>query len=175
MSDPMTLALLGGAAATQGITFLYAQASELLKAWREKRAATPPASPALDAPPTPRPADMAVVEQRQRSLALLRAALSPYALGDVEIDLGDEELAARAGELRELLEAVYGQRFTFRGEQREPTGSTVTVRQVLGTVEGNVVGAKADVGGGSLRVDQEAETVRGSLLGFEGTIGRPPA
>ncbi|HWN63992.1 MAG TPA: hypothetical protein VNO25_25340, partial [Streptosporangiaceae bacterium] len=37
MPDPVMLSSLGGLAASQGIKFLYGQAAELLKAWRERR------------------------------------------------------------------------------------------------------------------------------------------
>jgi hypothetical protein len=188
MPDPVTLTALGAIAAAEGIKFLYGQASELLKAWRERRqkAGDKPAaeahdldvailqSGALDAQPVARPADAAVVEREHSALVELSGALSPYALGQVDVDPTDAELAERAGRLRALLEAIYGQRFTFRGEQREPTGSRVTVHQALGLVEGHVLGAEADVGaGGDLRVEQRADTVsgEGSVTGFKGSIG----
>ena len=37
MPDPVTFSTLGGLAASEGINFLYGQAAELLKAWRERR------------------------------------------------------------------------------------------------------------------------------------------
>ena len=37
MSDPFTLSSLGAVAITEGIKFLYAQAGQVLKRWREKR------------------------------------------------------------------------------------------------------------------------------------------
>lgn len=185
----MTLAVLGGAAATEGIKFLYGQASELLKAWRARRQeardqAVAEAkdldvpiveSSALDARPVARPADGVVMEREHAALVELSGALSPYALDQVDVDVTDAELAERAGRLRALLEALYGQRFTFRGEDRDPTGSRVTVRQALGVVEGEVLGAEAAVGaGGDLLVEQRADAVgeSGSVTGFTGTIGR---
>ena len=189
MPDPLTLTVLGGVVAAEGIKFLYGQASELLKAWRERRDARRDQvtaetndldvpileSAVLDARPVARPADGVVVEREHGALVELCGALSPYALGQVDVDLTDVELGNRAGRLRALLEAVYGQRFTFRGEDREATGSQVTVRQALGVVEGDVLGAEAEVGtGADLLVDQNAETIReqGSVTGFRGTIGR---
>ena len=184
----MTLTVLGGVAATEGIKFLYGQASELLKAWRERRQKARDQAPGeskdldvpilessvLDGRPVARLADRVVVEREHGALVELSGALSPYALGQVDVDLTDAELAQRAGRLRALLEAIYGQRFTFRGEDREPTGSRVTVSQALGVVEGDVLGAEADVSaGGSLLVEQRADAVRqrGSVTGFKGTIG----
>jgi hypothetical protein len=183
--DPVTLAVLGGVAATEGIKFLYGQASELLKGWRERRQKghdketgplDVPILPCsvLDGPSVDRPADGAVVARQHSALVELAGALSPYAQEQVEVGVTDIELAERAGRLRALLEEIYGQRFTFQGEEREPTGSRVVVRQVLDSVEGAVLGAEADVGAnGDLLVEQRAGTVneKGSVTGFKGTIG----
>jgi hypothetical protein len=187
MPDPVTLSALGGVAATEGIKFLYGQAAELLRAWRARRgkADAGGAGPArltvpivpndvLDAAPADTVADAAVLDRESKTLIQLVGALAPYANGLADIDPADAELGAQAGRVRALLEAAYGQRFTFRGEHREPTGTRVTVSQVLGDVEGDVVGAEADVGpGGDLAVEQHATTVKadGSVTGFKGRIG----
>jgi len=178
---------LGGTAASEGIKFLYGQASELLKAWRERRSqgqreeelpAELPVpiidSTVLDARPTQRMADATVLARENGSLVKLIGALSPYAQDLADIDLADSELAEQAGRLRALLEAAYHQRFTFQGEDRDPTGSRVTVRQVLGIVEGQVLGADAAVGpSGYVDVEQYVDTVKGdgSLTGFTGRVG----
>jgi hypothetical protein len=188
MSDPLTLTVLGSLAATEGIKFLYNQASELLMAWRARRQRASPsdtdsgqlrvpivANDILDGTPVEPVADSAVLDRERRSVVQLIGALSPYAQGQADIDLRDDELAEQAGQLRALLEAAYGQRFTFRGEQREPTGSRVTVKQALGEVEGAAVGVDADVAGGSeVVVDQTADKVKsdGSITGFKGRIDR---
>lgn len=188
MADPLTLTVLGGVVATEGIKFLYGQATELLKAWRERRRKveagealpsqlTVPvlANEVLDGQPAEPVADATVLDRQSKSLVQLIGALSPYAQGQADIDLADEELAEQAGRLRALLEATYGQRFTFRGEQRDPTGTRVTVSQVLGEVEGSVVGAHADIGpGGDFDIHQDVKAVKpgGSVTGFEGSAGR---
>ncbi|WP_030786641.1 hypothetical protein [Streptomyces sp. NRRL S-920] len=189
MADAVTLAVLGSVAATEGIRFLYDQASEVLRAWRERRRQDGEAAAdaaelnvpvvpcgVLDAPAGDGHVDAAVVAREHRALVELSAALSPYALDQLDVDTTDSELALRAGRLRSLLEAVYGQRFTFRGEDREPAGSQVSVSQALGVVEGQVLGAEAEVSkGGSLRVGQQVDTVaeKGKLEGFKGTVGGP--
>ncbi|CAM5448193.1 hypothetical protein GCM10010329_34720 [Streptomyces spiroverticillatus] len=187
MPDPITWSALGGWVFTEGIKFLYGQASELLTAWRARGAAAaavePPASGSIDVPiapsdaldgvPAGASADAAVLDREHRTLVRLTGALSPYAQGLAEIDPNDEELALLAGELRSLIEAVYGQRFTFRGETRERTGSQVSVTQVLGEVGGSVTGAEAEVAHGArLDVDQRATEVKpdGTVTGFKGTI-----
>lgn len=63
-----------------------------------------------------------MIRREYRELVRLSGALSPYAQEQVDIAADDEDLAFQAGQLRDLLEAVYGQRLTFRGEQRERTG-----------------------------------------------------
>jgi len=58
---------------------------------------------------------------------------------------------------------------------REPTGSRVTIDQVLGTVDGTVVGVAGDAGpGAEVTIEQNADSVTGdgSITGFKGNIGR---
>jgi hypothetical protein len=188
MSDPVTLGTLGGWAASEGIKFLYGQAAELLKAWRERRARAaageePPArltvpivaSDVLDGTPAEPVVDVAVLDQENAALIRLLGGLAPYAQGLADLDPDDTELAEQAGQLRALLEAAYGQRFTFRGEQRDPTGTRVSVTQVLGHVGGDVLGIEADVApGADADIRQQATTVEpgGSITGFKGNIGR---
>src|SRR5216683_2134709 len=134
MPDPVTVSALGGLAASEGIKFLYGQAAELLKAWRERRGRVaageePPAqltvpivaSEVLDAAPAEPVVDVAVLDRENAALVRLTGGLAPYAQGLADLDPDDAELAEQAGQLRALLEAAYGQRFTFRGEQRDPT------------------------------------------------------
>ncbi len=184
MSEPFSLVVLGSAA-TEGIKFLYGQAAEVLREWRKRRKEDPSddrdfdvpfvAQAVLDALPSGSTAGAAVLAGEYQDLARLCGALSPYALDQADVSVGDAELASAAGQLRDLLEAVYGQRFTFRGERREHTGSLVSVRQRVDEVAGDVVGADAGVSGGALAVDQEVTTVRegGSVTGFSGRIGSP--
>ena len=178
MADPVTLTVLESWTAVEGIKFLYGQAGELIKTWREKRKsskATVPIkeSPALEGTPNSDTADLTVVDREHQTLADLISALAPYVNHPSTIDLHDPGLAATAGQLRAVLEAVYGQRFTFRGEQREPTGTRVTVSQVLGTVYGTVTGVDADVES-SAAIDVKQRTNRvgegSSVTGFKGII-----
>jgi hypothetical protein len=127
MADPVTLAFLGGAAATEGVKFLYAQAGELLKAWRTRReerrrdALEVPIveTGALDADPNGTQdgaeVDAEILDRHGEAMVELWARLAPYAQGLRDVDVRDDALAAAAGELRALLEAAYGRRFTFRG------------------------------------------------------------
>jgi hypothetical protein len=101
----------------------------------------------------------------------LIGGLAPYADGIADINPGDTELAERAGRVRAILEAAYGQRFTFQGEDREPTGTKVSVSQVLGQVAGPVVGVDADAGpSADVQVRQTATSVDhgGSITRVQG-------
>lgn len=188
MPDPVTFSALGGLAASGGINFLYGQAAELLKAWRERRSriAAGEAAPVqlvvpimanqvLDGTPAEPVVDATVLDRENASLVRLLGALAPYAQGLADLDPDDAELAEQAGRVRAVLEAAYGQRFTFRGEQRDPTGTRVSVTQVLGEVGGTVLGIEADIApGASAEVHQQATTIEpgGSVTGFKGNVGR---
>lgn len=188
MPDPITLGVLGGWVASEGIKFLYGQAAELLKAWRERRRQmdagthlpsqlTVPiiATEVLDATPVEACVDVTVLEKEEKAMTMLLGQLGLYVGHESDFDLHDAELADQAGQLRALLEAAYGQRFTFRGEQRDPTGTRVSVTQVIDDVSGDVVGMNADVApGASADIHQQAKVVQrgGSMTGYDGTVGR---
>jgi hypothetical protein len=70
----------------------------------------------------------------------LLGALSHYALNLSSIELGDENLARLVDRLRSILKAVYGQRLTFRGEEREPTDTRVTIDQAVRELQGRMTG-----------------------------------
>jgi hypothetical protein len=181
MADPLTLALLGGVAATEGIKFLYGQAAEVIKAWKARRDERQRAlevpiveTSVLDAAPAGTAVDAAVLDQHHTTMVELWARLAPYAQGLQDVDITDDALARTAGGLRALLEAAYGQRFTFRSEHREPTGTVVTVAQALGAVSGLAVGVQGDVGpGATVAVRQDATEVTGdgTVIGVQGRIG----
>jgi len=182
MTDPITWGVLGGWALSEGIKFLYGQAAELLKAHRERKAhkSKGPAEGQIDVPlvstdvldgtPTSTLVNLDALEQQEPSLVKLMGGLAPYAQGLADPDPQDAELARVAASVRAVLEAVYGQRFTFRGEQREPTGTRVHVKQVLGRVSGPVKGVEADlVPGAQFDVHQQATSVEqeGSMTGYK--------
>src|SRR5947199_10744351 len=48
MVDPLTLSTIGAVALTEGIKFLYEQAGEVLKRWRERKNTVKDASPQQD-------------------------------------------------------------------------------------------------------------------------------
>jgi hypothetical protein len=138
MSDPLTLSFLGAAALTQGIKFLFDQATELLRRRREARAAgedrvettsveppTTDGSQLLDGELARRPIAAGVLEQNLAMLQGLRRDLGDYADGLADVEPSDLDLLRKVEALRGLLEAVYGQRITFTGEPRPTTGTPV--------------------------------------------------
>ena len=108
MVDPISLVALGSVALGQGITFLYSQAGELLKAWREKRArhdeaalkVAVPASETLDAPLQPAEVEQSLVAEHADELSELRRMLVAYADEGQQPDPKDQELLARVDALR---------------------------------------------------------------------------
>ena len=145
MTDPFSPAALGSEVLTEGIAFLYQQAGEVLRRWRERRERgnAPAGQAVLRAPDGLLEGTVAPAEPRddqathlERELRETRRLLADYAEGIDVPRPGDRLVAEQADALRRLLEAAYGQRITFRGEQRPPSGPLVTaeikVKQVAG-------------------------------------------
>jgi len=181
MAEPVTLAVLGGVVLTEGIKFLYAQAGELLKAWRAARAdkkaepapaPLPPLSPpvgVLDGPVDPgRLPNAEELERRAPELSDARRAVAAYA-DDADprpVDPHDRDLLGHVGHLRELLEELYGQRLTFAGERREATGTViranVEARRLEDSTAQGVVHAKEAPPGAQVEAVVTAEDMKGS-------------
>jgi len=66
-----------------------------------------------------------VLEREAHVLAELRRRLGDYVDGVVEVDPADRRLVETAEALRGLLEALYGQRITFVGEQGRPSSGSL--------------------------------------------------
>jgi len=188
MPDPITLAALSTLAVTEGVKFLYNQAGELLKYWREKKkaaaAATPPPSPPdVTLPAKTFEGQLAspkihedVLERVQPNIGELLKDLSNYAIGFEEIDTGNEAVLSQVDALRQLLEAVYQQRITFKGEKgREPSGPIVGGKIDVVEVEGYAAAVRAkNVTGGTLHGEAKAEKVKpgGMLIATDvGNVG----
>lgn len=142
MPDPLTLTALGAVALTEGIKFLYNQASELLKRRREQRKAadaaptqTAAASPPIEVPTppvvegriAPVTVDDAALDRLGDEISALRHDLGRYVdeTDPAPVDPADERLVATVDTLRQAIEAVWRQRITFKGERREPSGPVV--------------------------------------------------
>jgi hypothetical protein len=167
MPDPLTLAALGAVALTEGIKFLYNQASELLKRRRERKAAAPtPPPPAPQPVEVPTPAvvegeiapvtvDEVALDRLAEEISGLRHDLGRYVdeTDPAPVDPADERLVATVDALRQAIEAVWQQRITFRGEAREPSGPVVR-----GTIDvAEVAGRAAAVRAGRISGDATVE------------------
>jgi hypothetical protein len=189
MAEPFTLAALGGAALTQGISFLYNQTAELLKRRRERRdavakgATAPPLlvdlAPSVDASVLQgalrrTPIDEAEVAKREDELIRLSERLGSYVSGVRVVDPSDMDLLVQVEALRGLLELAFSQRITFQGEKREATGSSVDTRVLADRVDGQLTVARvrAVTSGGHVRSEGKFGTVGESahVVMFEGDV-----
>jgi hypothetical protein len=162
--DPLSLAVIGGAALTEGIKFLYSQAGELLRRRRERTSTDQPtATPSaglLDRDPGPLVPDLTLLGQLAEKLQDLRDELEPYVLDLSRLET--QQPLQQVSALRDALEAIYGRRLTFMGEPREPSGTVITGTARVKIVEGLVAGVRIDDLTGVDRVHGEidADTVR---------------
>jgi hypothetical protein len=169
VADPFSPAALGSEVLTEGIKFLYEQAGEVLRRWRERRErGTAPAGQAtLRAPDGLLAGTVAPVEPRddqaahlERELRETRRLLADYAEGIEVPEPGDRLVAERADALRRLLEAAYGQRITFRGEQRPPSGPLVIAEMNVKQVAGNAAAVRVKLmNNGEIRASARAGRV----------------
>ena len=107
--------------------------------------------------------------------------LQPYVHGLEKIDLADNNMVAEADALRQALEIVFGQRITFRGELRQPSGPfdvsdndvEVVARRVTllseRSVEANVT--VQQVGGTVIGVDWDDIGLSGTVTGVDLSAG----
>ncbi|MFE0763273.1 hypothetical protein [Streptomyces smyrnaeus] len=175
MTDFAALSTLIGAGLTPSLTFLYQRLERLLD-----RGGDPEADPQIPSELTgtlalPLQPDTAELAARTQELEQLRDALSVYHRGNAPIDSTDAPLLRTLGRLRSNLEEIYGQRLTFTGEQRPPSGPFV--RQRTEHVAGRQIGMDAEEITGAASVEQEVDTVEqgGTNIGMRaGRIGGSP-
>jgi hypothetical protein len=143
MPEPLTLATVAGAIVTEGIKFLYGQAAEAIKRWRDEKDKPSKSDtvPVHISPPAifegafePLTIHVDKLEALEDHLLNLRRAVSNYADGVEVVDMGDHELLETVDALRRAMEAVYQQRLTFKGERRQPSGPVVE-----GTIDANSI------------------------------------
>ncbi len=158
----------------QGIQFLYAQASEVLRRRRERRreAATP--EPAADIDDTvvegglkPTQIDYEALEQLESGIRELSLALEQYATGTGSLERAsdDPNLLKLVEGLRRSLEVVLRQPIVFRGEKRPH--ADVDVSLDVKDVQGYVAGIVGDsLGGSRIKVSIEGENIGGTVIGI---------
>lgn len=188
MADPFTLAAIGAVALTEGIKFLYRQAGDALQRWQQRKDAnraggTEPVDARL-----PEAAfegrlehpqvHFDAVQRLEPALLDLRHAIAEYADGTYKVDPGDQRVLQAVDGLRQAMEAIYGQRITFRGEPRPASGPVAAGEVKVDHVLGYVAGLRArDIISGSATGRVEAGTVHpgGTAVGLDvGTVGSPP-
>jgi hypothetical protein len=106
----------------------------------------------------------------EEELRETRRLLADYANGIETPRPDDRSLLEQTEALRRLLEAVYGQRITFKGEQRRPSGPLVTADIDVDQVAGDAAAVRARViERGEVRVDVTAKRVEpgGKLSGVD--------
>lgn len=175
MVDPLSLSALGAVAITEGIKFVYGQASELLKRRRERKKSgvessepVPIENPdALEGSLEPLTIDYDVLEELQEDIAALALELGEYKDGGTE---PGPDVIQKVDELRRALEATYGQRITFRGETgRESSGTKLSGEARATLVRGLVAGVDVGTvrGGATVEGRASAETVeeKGTVVG----------
>jgi hypothetical protein len=182
--DPLSVTVLGAAALTQGIAFLYGQVGDLLRRRRDRReqADAVAAGSAVEIPPagesgevlagalTPGPVDEQALERHADQLARLRGLLSPYREGDLPVEPGDAQLLERVEAVRGLLEQVYRQHITFRGESRPASG--VPLHAQTGDV-GEY--ATQVIASGERSVGVGRDLTGSVITGDNSSVNRPPS
>jgi len=154
--DPITLTSVGTVVIAEGIKFLYGQAGELLKRMRERSERGQPAGPndvqpvqvnlpteAFDGQLAQPKIHYPALEKVQAELYQLRKFLADYADGLAPVDVTNTQLLAAVDSTRLLLEAVYGQRITFKGESRETSGPAVHGKIDVDKILGEAIAVKA--------------------------------
>ena len=153
MVDPFSMGAFGALAATEGIKFLYGQAAEVLRRWRDRRAGrqadsqrpipTKGSETVLEGSVEAPAVNFEILDRLHQDIKQLAGVLGPYAGGLEVPDSHDQDLALAADGLRRALEAVYGQRITFKGENRAASGPIVIGRAETDRVAGDVAGLRA--------------------------------
>ena len=176
MPDVLSLSVLGAAALTEGIKFLYGQAGELLRRRRDRPDDANPGDAEqvpgvlLEPGSLPQP-DLDEVERLQAELRVLRADLHEYASGVDAVDPADRTLLLRVDALRQVLEVIYGTALVFEGEQA--AAGEVRGRVAAGDVAGYVAAVRADrLPGGLISGEVDVDRVQhgGEVVGVD--IGR---
>jgi hypothetical protein len=172
MADDLTLAVVQVELVKEGIKFLYGQADEALKRWRERKQAavetkkidTVPSAtaiPAIFGDNLPVPAiHLSTVARLEPELKQARSALLEYVDEPGAVTLDNYQLLETVDALRRMMEAIYGQRLSFRGEDRPASGPMVVGNINVDDVEGYVAAVRArSLNSGAVRGDIVAKKV----------------
>ncbi|MBV2151273.1 hypothetical protein [Kitasatospora sp. SUK 42] len=179
MSDPVDL--VAGSALPAMFTFFFQRLDSLLTRHRSGRASEP--EPLPEVPPElvgtlhlPLVADPVRLRGRIEVLEALALALTHYQRSPASVTGSDQVLLQTLGRARAALEDIYGQRFTFDGEERQASGPLSEHRYTR--VAGEVVAMEAQeriTGDVEARVTAETVERGGRVVGMRAPIieGRP--
>ena len=162
MPDATDLSMVASSALPATFTFLYQRLHGVLDRWRAGRSGEPEPAPEIPRQlvgtlSLPLVADPGRLEQRAAVLEALALSMAHYQRDLGQVSASDQVLLQTLGQVRQALEEIYGQRFTFEGEPREASGPVSDLR--IEKVVGRVVVMKAE------------ETISGSASArFEGTV-----
>jgi hypothetical protein len=181
--DPLSLSTIGAQTLTMGIQFLYAQAGEVLKRWRERREGgePDPAVPTAEAgaaglreAPENLAIDYSALERLGPEIRELRTSLAEYAEGIETVAVDDADLVRYTAGLRTALERVLGQDLTLEGEERPENGADIGVKLSVEDVAGYVAGVRSrELIDGRIRVEAKAGKVLsgGRFIAVDQTAG----
>jgi hypothetical protein len=188
MVDPSTIATLAAPILGEAIKSLVGLAGDALRRWRDNKSARAAAGEGATAPPTDQVAatfempniiegelkpihyNVDRVERFEDDLKEFRRQLTDYADGIEAVDANDPRLTANAESLRRVLEAVIGQRITFKGEDRPASGPIVEGEVDVDRVQGDAAAVRARlVTGGTVTGVARAKMVEpgGKLTGVD--------
>jgi hypothetical protein len=176
VADPSELSMVLNSALPATFTFLYQRLDVLLSRNREGEAPQTEALPEVPAVVTgelelPLRSDGEQVHKRLAELRAYAHALAQYRQDPSLVTSEDPLLLQTLGDLREALEEIYGQRLTFEGEPRHPSGPFSEQRH--GRVAGEAVGMEATErisGSASTRITTDTVEAGGKVVGMRAPI-----
>ena len=180
MADPLTWTVVGSTVVVEGIKFLYGQMTEVMKRLAAKK--EKPAEPA--SPPEPvvlptafaqegetRQANLVTAESLEEEMFQLHGNLGAYAGGLKKPTEGDPLVIAQLEALRKVMEAIYANHITFKGEKLPASGGpTVSADIKIKEVKGYAAGVrvkKMNSGNASAKLDIDKIEAGGTAVGVE--------
>jgi hypothetical protein len=176
MADPSGLSMVLSSALPATFTFLYQRLDVLLSRNRAGEAGEAETLPEVPSMVTgelelPLRSDEEQARKRFPELRAYAHALARYHQDPSLVTSGDALLLQTLGDLREALEEIYGQRFTFEGEPRHPSGPFS--EQNHGRVAGEAVGMEATErisGSASSKITTDTVEAGGKVVGMRAPI-----
>lgn len=169
MTDDLSLAGLGTAALTEGVKFLYQQASELLKRRRAKKDGSTDVPAVVEEPRSLPAADPDRVAAFEADLVELVEELRRRMPEHGPASADDQQLLVVAEAVRRVLGAVYDTPIVFSGEAAGVHGA-VDVDEVAGYV----AAVRADLAAGKITGTARVRRVEagGEVIGVDLSSGR---